>query len=482
MRRSPGFADSLARAGREGGVGEPPEPAHAVLRVLRRSRLHRAADRARARHRLRGRRVHARLPRPRGAQPQRRPSGAVDLRRARGRRCSARSRRSCSRSARRPRSRASSTARAPSTARRDIGDSIVLVTAQLIGIPGTQAIGLASLALGLGWVVICLNAMRVGLLTRFMGVLGHHLRRADRAADPQPAADRADVLARRDGAAAGGPLAQRPAARLEHRARPSPWPSQQELREARRARRGARARARPGARDERRGRPRAPLVEQAQEAQEAQLAATRSSPRPSPSGACSASSWASAVAGALPRSASETTTIVANASGTEITAGWLSSSCSVVLPASHASPRKISPLDTSEPTTRPAAAPRAVSPSHQIPSSSSGQNVLAASANAQPTSREMSRPRASSASAIGGTIAPSAVTRKRRRRSLTAPAPPRQRSKDTVPASETSRPEAVDMKAANAPAATSAPSSSPPRPGQAASGRRRTTESVSPVR
>jgi hypothetical protein len=54
----------------------------------------------------------------------------------------------------------------------DIGDSPVLVTAQLIGIPGTQAIGLASLALGMGWVVICLNAMRIGLLTRFMGVLG----------------------------------------------------------------------------------------------------------------------------------------------------------------------------------------------------------------------------------------------------------------------------------------------------------------------
>ena len=54
----------------------------------------------------------------------------------------------------------------------DIGDSSLLVTAQLIGIPGTQAIGLSSLALGLGWVVICLNAMRVGLLTRFMGVLG----------------------------------------------------------------------------------------------------------------------------------------------------------------------------------------------------------------------------------------------------------------------------------------------------------------------
>jgi hypothetical protein len=54
----------------------------------------------------------------------------------------------------------------------DIGDSTLLVVAQLIGIPGTQAIGLASLGLGLAWVVICLNAMRVGLLTRFMGVLG----------------------------------------------------------------------------------------------------------------------------------------------------------------------------------------------------------------------------------------------------------------------------------------------------------------------
>src|SRR4051794_9601449 len=54
----------------------------------------------------------------------------------------------------------------------DIGNSSLLITAQLIGIPGTQAIGLASLALGLGWVVICLNAMRVGLLSRFMGVLG----------------------------------------------------------------------------------------------------------------------------------------------------------------------------------------------------------------------------------------------------------------------------------------------------------------------
>jgi hypothetical protein len=54
----------------------------------------------------------------------------------------------------------------------DIDDNSLVVTSQLIGIPGTQALGLSSMALGLGWVIICLNAMRVGLLTRFMGVLG----------------------------------------------------------------------------------------------------------------------------------------------------------------------------------------------------------------------------------------------------------------------------------------------------------------------
>ena len=113
------------------------------------------------------------------------------------------------------------------------------MAAQLIGIPGTQAIGLASLALGLGWVVICLNAMRVGLLTRFMGVLGDHLRRADRAADPVAAADRADVLARRDGAAARRPLAQRAAARVAT-GEAAPWPSSAEVREARRKQTGQR--------------------------------------------------------------------------------------------------------------------------------------------------------------------------------------------------------------------------------------------------
>lgn len=47
----------------------------------------------------------------------------------------------------------------------DLGRGSFLVTSQLIGLPGT-------LALSIALVIICLNAMRAGLLTRFMGVLG----------------------------------------------------------------------------------------------------------------------------------------------------------------------------------------------------------------------------------------------------------------------------------------------------------------------
>jgi hypothetical protein len=46
-----------------------------------------------------------------------------------------------------------------------VGDSNVGVIAQSIGQVG-------SLLLALGWVITCLNAMRIGLLTRFMGIIG----------------------------------------------------------------------------------------------------------------------------------------------------------------------------------------------------------------------------------------------------------------------------------------------------------------------
>ncbi|MBA2516074.1 MAG: hypothetical protein H0V22_01935 [Solirubrobacterales bacterium] len=50
-------------------------------------------------------------------------------------------------------------------AAQDVTTSSIVTTAALIGFVG-------QLALALGFVLVCLNAMRVGLLTRFMGVLG----------------------------------------------------------------------------------------------------------------------------------------------------------------------------------------------------------------------------------------------------------------------------------------------------------------------
>jgi hypothetical protein len=47
----------------------------------------------------------------------------------------------------------------------DVATSSFVVTAQLIGLPGT-------LGLAIAFVLIALNAMRAGLLTRFMGILG----------------------------------------------------------------------------------------------------------------------------------------------------------------------------------------------------------------------------------------------------------------------------------------------------------------------
>ena len=123
----------------------------------------------------------------------------------------------------------------------------MLVAAQLIGIPGTQAIGLASLALGLGWVVVCLNAMRVGLLTRFMGVLGVICGALIVLPILVAAADRADVLARRDGRCcwpAAGRAALPPAWSTGEA---MPWPSQQQLREQRRTQMARAAAAGAGA-------------------------------------------------------------------------------------------------------------------------------------------------------------------------------------------------------------------------------------------
>ena len=112
--------DGLRRlAGARGAGGQrrrAPEPAHGLLRVLRRPRDDRPADRAGARDRLHRDRAHARLPRQRGALADRRVQAATGSTSRWPAAWAARSPPCCSRSAPRRRSRASSTGRAPSTA------------------------------------------------------------------------------------------------------------------------------------------------------------------------------------------------------------------------------------------------------------------------------------------------------------------------------------------------------------------------------
>src|SRR5919107_3434857 len=82
----------------------------------------------------------------------------------------------------------------------------------------------------------------------------------------------------------------------------------------------------------------------------------------------------------------ETTTIVAKASGTDHSAGCASSSAGTPGSSPATSPAAITPAELTSPTAIPTSAPRAVSRRHQIPSTSSGQNVDAATANADVTS------------------------------------------------------------------------------------------------
>ena len=108
-----------------------------------------------------------------------------------------------------------------------VADDSLIVTAQVIGLPGT-------LALSLGFVLICLNAMKVGLLTRFMGVLGilAGILFIIPIGSPLPVVQcfwlgglALLLLGRWPG---GDPPAWRTG-------RAEPWPTQQELREARQA-------------------------------------------------------------------------------------------------------------------------------------------------------------------------------------------------------------------------------------------------------
>ena len=129
--------------------------------------------------------------------------------------------------------------RGRSTRRSDITPSGLGLFAQLLGLPG-------ALALALAIVLISLNAMRVGLLTRFMGVLGHHHRRAADPAVRRAAAGRPVLLAADARRPLPRPLAERQPARVAHRQAPSrgrPRPSCASSARRRRPRRAARSRA-----------------------------------------------------------------------------------------------------------------------------------------------------------------------------------------------------------------------------------------------
>ena len=169
---------------------------------------------------------------------------------------------------------------------------------------------------------------------------------------------------------------------------------------------------------------------------------------------------------------SETTIITRKDTGTVHAAG---SASSTPIQPSCGPPTMVAStaVAASPPPTRsPAIAPTVVSLRHQMPSTRSGQNEEAATANARPTTLATGSDRTVSASA-NGTMSASAVAIRKAR---TPPAP--RMSCAITPATETVSPEEVERNAANAPALTSAVSSSPRVPPISLLGREITTVSV----
>ena len=126
------------------------------------------------------------------------------------------------------------------------------------------------------------------------------------------------------------------------------------------------------------------------------------------------------------------------------------------------------------PRNSPAAAPAAVSPRHQMPSTSRGHRVDAATAKTSPTVRERSSETTPIDRANG--TAPARIAATRKSRTL-----PERTSVLSTPAMLTSRPDEVDRKAAMAPAATSAASSWPGIPDSTEPGSSSTAASDAPV-
>ncbi len=137
--------------------------------------------------------------------------------------------------------------------------------------------------------------------------------------------------------------------------------------------------------------------------------------------------------------------------------------------------------DPSPPTSSPAMAPGAVNPSHQMPSSSSGQNVEAATAKARPTVRATPTSGDDSETRHGTSTAKTAATRNavtpRSRRD------PHRRPVTSwliTPATAIDSPLLVERNAANAPAVTNPVSRSPSSPGTISRGSSSTSASPPP--
>src|SRR4029079_5051992 len=96
--------------------------------------------------------------------------------------------------------------------------------------------------------------------------------------------------------------------------------------------------------------------------------------------------------------------IVTNASGTVHSAGCARRTDATPGSRSRTTEASAAPVEVHAPTSRPAVAPVAVRPRHQIPRVSSGQKVEAATANAQPTSTLMSTSEAGRESATASAV------------------------------------------------------------------------------
>ena len=176
--------------------------------------------------------------------------------------------------------------------------------------------------------------------------------------------------------------------------------------------------------------------------------------------------------------ARDTATIVIPARGAVHAAGCESRASGHPVRSGLAIARRIAPRDSAPPTIRPAAAPASVRRGHQIPSSSSGQNVAAATVKASATAWAKGSELARTPSTRGTRTAATAAIRNdrigSRTRLLTT-------SWDSTPATVTVSPVAVARNAAAAPALTRAVVSWPSGPPSRAWGRSRTTASVCPV-